>query len=59
MVKLLGLQLQTDERTRAWVKVPHYRSYLNLDAFAPAGEWDEFMAMPTPREEGCFRRQPH
>jgi hypothetical protein len=32
------------------VKVSHStvngRTYLNLDAFAPAGEWDEFMAVP-------------
>jgi hypothetical protein len=28
----------------------HGRSYLNLEAFAPAGEWDEFMAMPPARE---------
>jgi hypothetical protein len=28
----------------------HGRTYLNLDAFAPAGEWDEFMAMPPASE---------
>jgi hypothetical protein len=36
------------------VKVSHTtvngRTYLNLDAFAPAGEWDEFMAMPPATE---------
>ena len=28
----------------------HGRTYLNLDAFAPAGEWDEFMAIPPASE---------
>jgi hypothetical protein len=28
----------------------HGRTYLNLDAFAPAGEWDEFMAIPPESE---------
>jgi hypothetical protein len=28
----------------------HGRTYLNLDAFAPAGEWDEFMAIPPVSE---------
>jgi hypothetical protein len=28
----------------------HGRTYLNLDAFAPGGEWDEFMAMPPVSE---------
>jgi hypothetical protein len=36
------------------VKVSHTtvngRTYLNLDAFAPAGEWDDFMAMPPASE---------
>jgi hypothetical protein len=37
------------------VKVSHTtvngRTYLNLDAFAPAGEWDEFSLLP-PTSEG-------
>ena len=36
------------------VKVSHTtvngRTYLNLDAFAPAGEWDDFMAMSPASE---------
>jgi hypothetical protein len=40
--RLVGLQ--------GVIKVSHTtvngRSYLNLDAFAPAGEWDEFMVAP-------------
>src|ERR1700693_4860942 len=36
------------------VKVSHTtvngRTYLNLDAFAPAGEWDEFTLMPPTSE---------
>ncbi len=36
------------------VKISHAtvngRTYLNLDAFAPAGEWDEFMPMPPAGE---------
>ncbi len=36
------------------VKVSHTtvngRSYLNLDAFAPAGEWDEFSLLPPQTE---------
>ncbi len=36
------------------IKVSHTtvngRTYLNLDAFAPAGEWDEFMPMPPASE---------
>jgi len=40
------------------VKVSHTtvngRMYLNLDAFAASGEWDEFMAMPpTSESEGA------
>src|SRR6266567_1022750 len=30
------------------------RTYLNLDAFAPAGEWDEFMVVPPQ----ASRREP-
>jgi hypothetical protein len=44
--RLVGLQ--------GVVKVSHTtvngRTYLNLDAFAPAGEWDEFMAVPRAGE---------
>ena len=30
------------------------RTYLNLDAFAPAGEWDEFMTVPrASKSEGA------
>jgi hypothetical protein len=36
------------------IKVSHTtvngRTYLNLDAFAPAGEWDEFMVVPPSSE---------
>ncbi len=36
------------------VKISHTtvngRTYLNLDAFAPASEWDEFMPMPPTSE---------
>ncbi len=28
------------------------RTYLNLDAFAPAGEWDEFSLLPPASESG-------
>jgi hypothetical protein len=28
----------------------HGRTYLNLDAFAPAGEWDEFSLLPPTSE---------
>jgi hypothetical protein len=44
--RLVGLQ--------GVIKVSHTtangRTYLNLDAFAPAGAWDEFMAMPPASE---------
>jgi hypothetical protein len=48
--RLVGLQ--------GVVKVSHTTvngwTYLNLDAFAPAGEWDEFMvAPPTSDSEGA------
>jgi len=48
--RLLGLQ--------GVVKVSHTtvngRTYLNLDAFAPAGEWDEFMVVaPAGEPEGA------
>jgi hypothetical protein len=47
--RLVGLQ--------GVVKLSHTtvngRTYLNVDAFAPAGEWDEFMvAAPTGESEG-------
>jgi hypothetical protein len=36
------------------IKVSHTtvngRTYMNLDAFAPAGEWDEFMVVPPASE---------
>ena len=44
--RLVGLQ--------GVVKVSHTtvngRTYMNLDAFAPAGEWDEFMELPPAGE---------
>ena len=44
--RLVGLQ--------GVVKVSHTtvngRTYMNLDAFAPAGEWDEFMVVPPASE---------
>ncbi len=45
-------------RLQGVVKVSHTtvsgRTYLNLDAFAPAGEWDEFITVPpTGDEEGA------
>jgi hypothetical protein len=44
--RLVGLQ--------GVVKVSHTtvngRTYLNLDAFAPAGEWDEFLVLPPAKE---------
>ncbi len=44
---LLGLQ--------GVVKVSHTvvsgRTYLNLDAFAPAGEWDEFLIIPPNKKQ--------
>jgi hypothetical protein len=48
--RLVGLQ--------GVVKVSHTtvngRTYLNLDAFAPAGEWDEFMVVPpSSKSEGA------
>ena len=51
--ELLGRD-ELDERhlvgLQGVVKVSHTtvngRTYLNLDAFAPAGEWDEFLVVP-------------
>jgi len=48
--RLVGLQ--------GMIKVSHTtvngRTYLNLDAFAPAGEWDEFMVVqPAAESEGA------
>jgi len=48
--RLLGLE--------GVIKVSHTtmsgRTYLNLDAFAPAGEWDEFTVVgPGPEPEGA------
>jgi hypothetical protein len=48
--RLVGLQ--------GVIKVSHNtvngRTYLNLDAFAPAGEWDEFMVVaPASEPEGA------
>ena len=44
--RLVGLQ--------GVVKVSHTtvngRTYMNLDAFAPAGDWDEFMVVPPASE---------
>ena len=44
--RIVGLQ--------GMVKVSHTtvngRTYLNLDAFAPAGEWDEYSHLPPQRE---------
>jgi len=43
------------------VKVSHTtvngRTYLNLDAFAPAGEWDEFSLLPPTSEGGGDEEQ--
>jgi hypothetical protein len=43
------------------VKVSHTtvngRTYLNLDAFAPAGEWDKFSLLPPTSESGVDEEQ--
>ncbi len=59
--ELLGRDELDEKRLvglRGVVKVSHTtvngRSYLNLDAFAPAGQWDEVMVIPpTSESEGA------
>ncbi len=52
--RLVGLQ--------GVVKISHAtvngRTYLNLDAFAPAGEWDEYSHMPPQTESAMNGEEP-